>query len=103
MNTIGDYKLEEVLGKGSFGTAYKAIDPFTFEPVCVKVFRSSTDYAEVKESFRAEVKAASAGFDHDNVIRMKFAGKAKFNKNEDRYYIVSELADNGELFDFVNK
>ena len=41
MNTIGDYKLQEVIGEGSYGTAYKAIDPYTFNPVCVKVFKDT--------------------------------------------------------------
>lgn len=59
------------------------------------------------ESFQTEIKTGQAGLDHPNVLKMLGAGHDKFtfdNSNiEDKMFIVSELAEHGELFDFIQE
>ena len=58
------YALEESLGKGAFGTTYRAVQESTGQPVAVKVL------TRVTPRFREEVKRLSAVSDHPNVVTL---------------------------------
>jgi len=61
---------------------------------------------ECAGSFDTEIKSGQAGLNHPNVLRMIGAGRDNFQLNGtdegDRFFIVTELAANGELFDLVS-
>lgn len=58
-----------------------------------------------EKTFHAEVTAGQTGMNHKNVLRLLGAGRSSIIKNGssqgDAFYIVSELANNGEAFDYV--
>ena len=74
--------------------------------VCVKVFNEKAEDPETLKSFQAEVQAGNAGFAHPNVIKLISFGTDSIKINgqavtDQLIYIVSELASNGEAFDYV--
>ena len=71
----------------------------------MKVFRDLDANAE--KTFQQEVMAAQQGMDHPHVMPILGAGCSQFCSNGEElgeaFYIVSELAANGEVFDYVNE
>ena len=62
---------------------------------------------DCEESFDKEIKTGGAGLNHTNVLKIMGAGRDIFthegeNKGE-RFFVVTELAPNGELFDLVSE
>lgn len=103
--TIEHYKLIRLLGDGTFGTGYLAQDlNANNKRVCIKVFKSMDE--ETEKTFTSEIVAGQAGLIHPNVLLILGAGRSQIKKNgvvgKDCFYIVSELAENGEAFDFVD-
>lgn len=102
---IEHYRLIKPLGDGQFGVGWLADDTSADDnKVCVKLFKNMDEATE--ETFRAEVAAGQAGIFHENVLRLMGAGKSVVHKDgepsgEEMFYIVSELAENGESFDYV--
>jgi serine/threonine protein kinase len=88
-----------------FGTGMLAYDTSKDNmPVCVKLFKG-LDKA-VAESFDVELNAGKAQLHHSNVLRLLGAGKSQICKDgvpsgPETLFIVSELAANGEAFDYV--
>lgn len=62
---------------------------------------------DCEESFDKEIKTGSAGLNHINVLKIMGAGRDMFThegqEQGDRFYVVTELAPNGELFDLVSE
>ena len=61
---------------------------------------------ESEKTFTKEVEAGQAGLAHPNILKLLGAGRAEIQKNgvskgDSTFYIVSELATNGEAFDYV--
>jgi 5'-AMP-activated protein kinase catalytic alpha subunit len=102
-NTIDVFPLHKILGDGQFGTGWLATDPKSGNKVCVKVFKNTGEQAD--KSFTIELEAGSRNLDHPNVLRMLGAGRNNFTNNSkaqgERFFIVTELCEKGELFDFV--
>jgi serine/threonine protein kinase len=101
---IEHYRLIKPLGDGNYGVGWLANDTKRNEKVCVKLFKDMDE--ETEKTFRAEVAAGSQGFNHPNVLRLMAAGKSEIMKNgtpsgNSVFYIVSELAENGEAFDYA--
>jgi hypothetical protein len=67
------------------------------EEVCVAVFKEGTD-----KGFEVEYGIAQKGLNHPNVLEMLGAGSGPLTLDDDdqgeRKYIVSEFAENGELY-----
>jgi len=102
--TIDHYRLIKPLGDGTFGVGWLAEDMNTGDKICVKIFHTMD--TETEESFRKEVSAGQQGLFHPNVLRLIGAGKSEIKKDgasngKEVFYIVSELACNGEAFDYV--
>jgi hypothetical protein len=57
-------------------------------------------------SFRIELNAGYAEFNHLGILKLKGAGRNHIMKNNESigefYFIVSELAPNGDLFGFLS-
>ena len=99
---IEQFELIQKIGEGHFGKAYKALDTISGHYVCLKTFKDCSE--ESRQSYTAEVRAGQEGMNHQNVIKILAAGIGILTENDlhsETYYIVSELCENGELFDFV--
>jgi protein-serine/threonine kinase len=102
--TIDHYVLKKQLGDGQFGVGWLAHDTEEDEAVCVKVFKEMDEATE--KTFEKEIEAGQAGMTHPNILKLMGAGRSEIMNNgevkqESVFYIVSELATNGEAFDYV--
>ena len=71
---IEHYRIEEILGCGSTGVVFKAIDENLGRPVAIKVLRPSLGDA-ARQRFIAEARA-TANLDHANVVTIFHVGDA---------------------------
>ncbi len=72
--TIGRYEVEYVLGQGSMGVVYKALDPLLKRPVAVKIMREKGgNAAETIVRFKREAEI-SAALNHPHIITIYDVG-----------------------------
>jgi serine/threonine protein kinase len=92
--TIGNYHLQEVIGSGSYGTVYRALQLNLARPVAVKVL--SQEYASDPQRVQAFLtEAGRAGrLNHPNLVQVHDVVAAM-----ERYFLVMELmhASTGDL------
>ena len=100
---IENWNLFKSIGSGTYGDAYLAQNKEGGNNTCVKLFKGLDAGAE--ESFKTELQAGYADFDNENVIRMLGAGRDFLKENgeatSEHYFVVTELAENGELFEYL--
>jgi serine/threonine-protein kinase len=91
---VGEYRVEELLGKGGFGTVYRGVHPLIGKLVAIKVLarRYSAD-PDVVSRFVAEAKAVNQ-IRHRNIIDIFSFGALP----DGRHYYVMEYLD-GETLD----
>ncbi|MCD4677851.1 MAG: serine/threonine-protein kinase [Desulfobacula sp.] len=95
-----ELSIEKYLGSGGFGEVYKATDKEGGESYAVKTVRNPFDKNMLK-SFRNEGKLAVT-IEHKNVINYHyFHDGTEFTELPP--YIVMEYANQGNLFDIINK
>ena len=94
--SINDYRIQKVIGKGSFATVFKAIDRSNEQPVAIKIFSKKLSKQE-EELARKEV-TISRTINHCNIIRMY----NEFKRN-DTWYMVFEYCGKGDLEKLVGK
>ena len=75
LGAIGDYDLERLIGAGSSGVVFKAIDRTLNRPVALKVLRPSLG-AMARQRFITEAQSA-ASIDHPNVVTIYQVGESK--------------------------
>ena len=86
---LGAYRLVEVLGRGGFGTVYRAEQLAPIQrTVAVKLLNPGMDSREVLARFRGEREALNR-MDHPGIARLLDAGSAPSG----RPYFVMELVD----------
>ena len=90
METIGKYRIIEVLGEGGFGRVYKAEDPAIGNIVAIKVLNVQNDENMIRR-FRAEA-VTSAQLRHKNIITI-----FDFEEHNDIPYLVMEYLDGRNL------
>jgi len=98
MKSIGKYHLEKRLGKGYFGVTYKARDTVAEIDVAVKVI--SKPWFD-KNWFKREVTPLIK-LKHRNIVHYlecNYVG----NGTQRRWYVVTELANQGTLADKIGK
>ncbi|KAF9118848.1 hypothetical protein BGW39_000827 [Mortierella sp. 14UC] len=92
----GQYELGPQLGSGNFATVYKAIHKKTGVVHAVKeVKKNETFNAKVEASLEREIGILMS-IDHPNLLRIR-----KVFNEKNHYYVVTELAPDGELFDQI--
>ncbi|KAG0321642.1 hypothetical protein BGZ97_010737 [Linnemannia gamsii] len=92
----GQYELGPVLGSGNFATVYKATMRKTGIVYAVKEVKKNEAFnAKVEASLEREIGILMS-IDHPNLLRIRQV----FNE-EKHYYVVTELAPDGELFDQI--
>ena len=90
---LGKYELHEIIGKGGFGTVYRAIDLTLQRPVAVKVLHASLifDDSQAVQRFYQEAQVP-AQLDHPNVVTIYDVGEV-----DGRYYIAMRYIPGGNL------
>lgn len=97
--TIGRYRLLQVIGEGGVGVVYLAQQA---EPVCrkvaLKILKPGMDSREITARFESE-RQALALMDHPNIARVFDAGTT----NSGRPYFVMELVEGISLTDYCDQ
>jgi len=89
---VGRFRVVHVLGRGGFGTVYRAYDPLLDREVALKVPRFADDDYALHERFVREAKAA-ARLRHPNIVAVYESGQAGADP-----YIASEFVDGVPLY-----
>lgn len=95
--SIGRFKILEVLGRGGMGEVYKAIDPTLQRTVAVKTVRPDIDRPEYLERMMREAQAC-ARLSHPNIVTVYEAGQI-----DGLVYIVMEYLQGQNLADLLEK
>src|SRR4051812_9888236 len=74
-DSIGRFKIQELLGRGGMGEVYKALDPTLQRTVAVKTVRPDIDRPEYLERMMREAQAC-ARLSHPNIVTIYEAGQA---------------------------
>jgi len=93
--TIGRYRLLEVLGKGGFGTVYLARDTELERPVAIKILRSALPKDDSRERFEDEARLI-ANLKHPRIVTVHDVGRYR-DKNP---FIVMEYVE-GQPFNLA--
>ena len=95
---INGYVFNGVLGKGQYGTVYKAMTSSSHEVCAVKVIsKSKVIDSNHEQSLQREIDVL-AFLNHPNVARL-----LDFFEDSDNYYLVMDLCPGGELQEYIMK
>ena len=93
---LSDYSIKETIGKGTFSIVKLGINKKTKEKVAIKILKKKKiTRKEDIERIEREINILKK-LDHINVIKIY-----KINEDEEKYYIVMEFCENGELFHYI--
>lgn len=93
---IGRYRVQEVLGRGTYGVVYRALAP-EGRDVAVKVLASSTAAnLQVQRRFLREIETLQ-DLDHPNILRYEHA-----DTEHDRLHLVTQYCNAGSAEDLLN-
>ena len=96
---VGRYRLEEVIGVGSFATVHRAVDERLDDAVVVKVLAENHSlHPEIRERFIAEGRALRR-IRSPHVVAVHDIGET----DRQQPYLVLDLADRGTLADRVSR
>ncbi len=97
-DTIGNYKILGLLGRGGMGTVYKGLNPHLNREVAIKVVKSSRSFREsALKRFKQEMFAAGK-LQHPNIVQALDAGVF-----ENRPYLVLELLEGSDFSHYVKE
>jgi CHASE2 domain-containing sensor protein/tRNA A-37 threonylcarbamoyl transferase component Bud32 len=99
---VGRYELLEVLGSGSMGLVYKALDPKINRLLAIKTIRFSDEFEEdaikdIKNRFLREAEIAGQ-LAHPSIVTIYDVGE-----DEDLTYIVMENLEGKDLAKFIKR
>ena len=93
------------MGQGGFGTAWRALDTEQNCEVCVKILDKENIMMTSNHSFNNEYNVGVACLNHPNVLKLHGGGSKPYiiagKPTKEKWYITSELAENGDLFEWV--
>jgi serine/threonine protein kinase len=95
-STLGGFELQEILGRGSFGTVYRAMQLALQRPVAIKVLddRFTKDPEKIK-NFLLEARRAGS-LNHPNVVQVH-----DVRQIHSTYMLVMELMTGGSAADLL--
>src|SRR5437867_7935062 len=92
VESIGKYRVQKIIGRGSMGTVYEALDPVFQRKVALKtVAPRESDGPELKARFVREAQAAGR-LQHRNIVTVYDVGEEKGQP-----YIAMELVEGFDL------
>lgn len=101
---IGKYKVLRTLGEGSSCKVKLGLNQETGEKVAIKIMNSDLDES-MQQLVLTEVQAMMK-LQHPNIIEQKEVATSLYEKPNGKSksvsYIVLEIAQGGELFDFIS-
>ena len=98
LTRIGKYEVECVIGEGSMGVVYRAIDPLINRRVAIKVMAEAVAQdAGLRDRFLREAQAAGS-LQHPNVVTIY-----DFGEVEDHLFIAMEYVEGDDLSDLITK
>ncbi len=89
---LASFLIEEELGRGGMGTAYRALDAETGETRCLKVLRPGLAYDEDFVGRLAQEAISMAQLDHPGIVRFHRIGREGHF-----YYLVLEYVEGQDL------
>jgi predicted Zn finger-like uncharacterized protein len=93
---LGNYRLIRLLGRGSNGVVYEAIDQALDRRVAVKVLpEARAGDPQVLQNLLLEAREA-AKLDHPNTLKVRHVGA-----DQGTYFVVSELIEGGSAADYI--
>ncbi|TWU16727.1 bifunctional serine/threonine-protein kinase/formylglycine-generating enzyme family protein [Allorhodopirellula heiligendammensis] len=90
--SIGRYRVSGVIGKGSFGTVFRAVDDLLARDVAIKVLRKFPKRASSPSQWNAEARMA-AMLDHPNIVPVYDVGST----DEYPFFVVSRFIEGIDL------
>ena len=97
--TVGNYKLEKILGRGGMGTVYAGEHVYIKKPVAVKVLHPQfARYPDAVNRFLREARAASS-INHPNIVDVTDFGVLA----DGLVYFVMEFLEGKSLEDLIEK
>lgn len=99
---IGRYDILEIIGKGSMGLVYKALDPKINRLLAIKTIRFSDEFdedviQEIKERFFREAEIAGQ-LSHPSIVTIHDLGE-----DQDLTYMAMEYLEGDDLEKFISK
>ena len=95
---IENYFIESKLNAGGFGKVYRAIQEDLKVPVAIKIIESSRlKLSKEKHQLEVELQILES-LSHPNIIQF-----IEYIRTNSQHFIVTELADEGDLLDFINR
>lgn len=91
--TIGDYRIGKVLGTGSYGYVRLGVNIITGEQFAIKTLKD----AHNKKGILREISILKL-LDHPNIVKLHDVVE---DGKTGTFYLVLELANGGELFDYI--
>ena len=93
---LSNYKIEKVLGKGTFSTVKLAINIETGEKLAIKILEKNKirNKRDIKRIER-EISMVK-NINHINIVKV-----FEIKEDEQKYYIIMEYCENGELFNMI--
>jgi len=98
LTRIGKYEVECVIGEGSMGVVYRAVDPLINRRVAIKVMADAVAQdAGLRDRFLREAQAAGS-LQHPNVVTIY-----DFGEVDDHLFIAMEYVEGNDLADLIAK
>ncbi len=90
------YRIEELIGEGTFGFVYRATDLASNSPIAIKQLRPELGYeSDAFQRFLREAQATCA-LRHPNIV-----SSYGLERSGDSYFLISEFMEGGNLADLL--
>jgi serine/threonine-protein kinase len=88
---VGEYQILETIGRGGFGTVFKAVHPLIDKVVAIKVLHPAySSQPQMVSRFSAEARAVNR-IQHRNIIDIFGFGKLEAERGQLHYYVMEHL------------
>lgn len=96
LHTVGNYTLLEVVGQGTFGEVWSAVERHTRESVAVKILEKEKIVDDDARQRLVNEIAILQRVQHNNLVQL-----LEVIEEPDRIYLVTEYVGGGELFSYI--
>ncbi|KAF9186551.1 Serine/threonine-protein kinase [Haplosporangium sp. Z 767] len=94
---VGDYVVEQEIGRGSFATVYKGYHKVTKEPVAIKSVLRSKLTKKLLENLASEINILK-GIRHDHIVAL-----VDCKETETHIHLVMEYCSQGDLSQYIKR